>query len=160
MSRIWLVKLLWLVLLLSGSAQAQILKTVKWSYAAKKVSATEAVVYFKAEVADGWHIYSVKQKPGGPLKTSFKFSPSVEYMPVNGITEPKPISKYEETFGIQVDYFENEVVFQQKVKILRKALDDKDANEGIMVKGKISFMTCDEKQCTPPLEVEFSVPIK
>jgi hypothetical protein len=47
------------VLLLSAlKGSAQILKPVKWSYGAKKISATEAVVFIKANIDGGWHLYS------------------------------------------------------------------------------------------------------
>ncbi|WP_254492104.1 hypothetical protein, partial [Salmonella enterica] len=57
----------------STQADGQILKPVKWSYAAKKTSGAEVTVLLKAEIDEGWHIYSAYQKDGGPLKTSFKF---------------------------------------------------------------------------------------
>lgn len=143
------------------SAQAQILSVVKWSYAAKKTSATEAVLYLKATVQPGWHVFSVNQKPSGPLKTTFTFSKSAEYALIGKVIEPAPITKFDQTFGIEVMYFENEVVFQQKIKILRKALDDKGGkNDGLIVKSKVAFMACNESQCLPPDQIEFSLTIK
>jgi len=59
--------------------QAQILKPVKWSYAAKKVNSNEAVIFFKAVIDKGWHIYSQNVKDGGPTKTVFTFNKSSEY---------------------------------------------------------------------------------
>src|ERR1700760_3336421 len=100
-------KLLVLVtaLFLSIGAFAQIETPVKWSYAAKRVSPTEAVVFIRATIDDGWHIYSSNQKEGGPIKTSFDFSPSKEYALVGKISEPKPVSKFEKTFSMDVMYF-------------------------------------------------------
>jgi hypothetical protein len=40
----------------AAASFAQIEDPVKWSYAAKKVSSTEAVVLIKATIEDGWHI--------------------------------------------------------------------------------------------------------
>lgn len=139
------------ILISSATVHAQIFNPVKWNYAVKKISATEAILYLKAIIDPGWHVYSVNQKDGGPLKTSFTFQSIVGYSLSGKVTEPKPISKFEEVYGIQVDYFENEVVFQQKIK-LRKT--------GVTVKGKIQYMACTDEQCTPPLEVKFSTPIK
>ncbi len=140
-----------LFVLFSVAAQGQIFNPVKWSYAAKKISSTEAILFLKAIVDDGWHIYSVNQKDGGPLKTSFTFEPNAGYAVAGKVTEPKPISKFEEVYGIQVDYFENEVVFQQKIKVMES---------DVIVKGKIQYMACTDEQCTPPLDVKFSIPIK
>lgn len=131
--------------------QAQILTPVKWSYAAKKISTTEAVVFIKATMQPGWHIYSQYLKEGGPIPTSFSFTPSKAYA-VNGKTiEPKPVEKFEKTFGMNVKYFDNAVVFQQKVKL--------NAAQAT-VKGKLEFMACNDSKCLPPEEVSFSVAIK
>lgn len=138
-------------LLLFDMAGAQLLNPVKWSYVARKISATEAVLYLKATIDHGWHVYSVNQKDGGPLKTSFTFEPNAGYAVAGKVTEPKPISKFEEVYGIQVDYFENEVVFQQKIRLKKP---------NVIIKGKIQYMACTDEQCTPPLAVKFSTPIK
>lgn len=130
---------------------AQIQEPVTWSYAAKKTSATEATVYLKATIEDGWHLYSQFVKEGGPIKTTFTFTKSPAFTLVGKTIEPKPITKHEKTFGMDVSYFEKSVVFQQKVKLKGKTA---------VVKGKLEFMVCDDKQCLPPTEVEFSVTVK
>ncbi|MFA6245965.1 MAG: protein-disulfide reductase DsbD N-terminal domain-containing protein [Mucilaginibacter sp.] len=138
-------------LLITIGAKAQVEAHVKWSYAAKKTSATEAVVLIKATIDQGWHIYSQNVKEGGPIKTSFTFAPSKEYALVGKPSEPTPITKYEKTFGMNVGYFENSVVFQQKVKL--------KSAKASAVKGKLEFMTCNDSKCLPPDEVEFSIPL-
>lgn len=144
--------LLFAVAVLLGSAvNAQILKPVKWAYAAKKVSATEAVVMMKATIDKGWHLYSQTVGEGGPVATSFTFTPSKEYTVKGKTIEPKPVTKFEKTFNMNVAYFENSVVFQQRVTLKAKATT---------VKGKVEFMVCDDHQCLPPDEIEFSIPVK
>ncbi len=144
--------LLFIFMLFTGfAAQSQIHNPVKWSYAAKKVNDKEAVIFLKATMQPGWNIYSQNVADGGPVATSFKFTPSKAYV-LNGKTiEPKPQTKFEKTFDMDVTYFQNSVVFQQKVK-----LQAKDA----VVKGVLEYMACNDKQCLPPKEVEFSVSIK
>src|SRR5580658_8758611 len=109
-------KLLFLViaLIFSVGAYAQIEAPVKWSYAAKRISSTEAVVFLRATIQDGWHIYSLNVKDGGPIKTSFTFAPSKEYGLEGKTTEPTPLTKYEKSFSMDVSYFEKTVTFQQK----------------------------------------------
>jgi len=149
MKRISLV--LTFVILSAFGAFAQLENPVSWSYAAKKISKTEAVVYLKATIEDDWHIYSQNIKPGGPNKTTFTFTPSKDFTLVGKPTEPKPITKFEKVFKMDVLYFENEVVFQQKIKL----------NKGTtVVKGKVEFMVCNDKQCLPPSDVTFSIPVK
>lgn len=140
-----------MVLFTIASTFAQIEKPVTWSYVAKKTSKTEAVLYIKASIDSKWHIYSQNVKSGGPIKTTFAFSPSKDFSLVGKTMEPKAIVKYEDTFKMNVSYFENQVIFQQKIKL----------NKGVtVVKGKVEFMTCNDRECLPPEEVEFSIPVK
>ncbi|WP_443947568.1 protein-disulfide reductase DsbD domain-containing protein [Pedobacter sp. AW1-32] len=138
-------------MLFNIAAHAQIEKPVTWSYGAKKINTTEAIVYLKANIEDGWHIYSQDVKDGGPVKTSFTFARNPAYVPLGKTIEPKPITKFEKTFKMDVSYFEKTVVFQQKVKIKPGS---------VVVKGTVEFMVCNDKQCLPPEEVSFSIPIK
>ena len=134
------------------AAYAQIESPVKWSYAAKKISSTEAVVFLKATIQDGWHIYSTNLKDGGPIKTSFTFTPSKDYSLSGNATEPTPLSKIEKAFNnMTVTYFEKSVIFQQKIKL-------KSANATV-VKGQLEYMTCNDKKCLPPEDIDFSIPV-
>lgn len=133
------------------AASAQIETPVTWSYSQKKISNTEAIVYLRAVIQDGWHIYSQTVKPGGPIKTSVKFTPSKDFTKVGATIEPKPMSKYEKVFDMNVGYFENQVIFQQKIKLNKPTTT---------VTGSIEFMACDASRCLPPDEVKFSVQVK
>lgn len=135
----------------AAGAFAQIENPVTWSYGQKKISKTEAIIYLKATIEDGWHIYSQNLKPGGPIKTSFTFAPSKDYVKVGKTIEPKAANKFEKVFNMNVGYFEKQVIFQQRVKLLKPTAT---------VKGKLEYMVCDETKCLPPTEVEFTVLVK
>lgn len=137
------------VLMISAGAFAQIESPVKWSYAAKKLNNNEAVIFLRATIQDGWHIYSLNVGDGGPIKTSFKFTPSKEYALVGNVSEPTPIKKYEDAFKMNVTYFEKTVTFQQKIKL-------KSGNI-TAIKGQLEYMTCNDKKCLPPEDVDFTV---
>ena len=145
------VLLLMIVFLISAGAYAQIEAPVKWSYAAKRLPNNEAVVFLRATIQDGWHIYSMNVKDGGPIKTSFKFAPSKEYTLVGKASEPKAITKYEDAFKMDVSYFEKTVTFQQKIKL--KSANAKE------VKGQLEYMTCNDHKCLPPDDVDFTIPL-
>jgi thiol:disulfide interchange protein DsbD len=130
---------------------AQIEAPVKWAYAAKKLSPTEAEIFIKATIQDGWHIYSLNQKDGGPVKTSITINPSADYAAIGKAIEPAPLTKFEKAFGINVTYFEKSVIFHQKVKL-------KNPNAAV-VKGKLEYMTCNDKKCLPPDDLDFSIPL-
>lgn len=149
MKRITLI--LSLLFFTSLGAFAQLEDPVSWAYFAKKTSATEATIYIKASIEENWHLYSQHVKPNGPTKTTFTFAKSKDYSLVGATAEPKPISKFEKVFNMNVPYFADEVIFQQKVKL----------NKGTTtVKGKVEFMVCNDTKCLPPNEIEFSVPVK
>jgi len=146
-----IILIIGLLLGVTITTQAQILHPVKWSYAAKKINATEAVILLKAAIEDGWHIYSAYQKGDEEMKTKVTFNPSKAYVPVGAVAEPASKSKYEKALEMDVNYFEGQVIFQQKIKLkMAKAT----------VSGKVGFMACDAHQCLPPDEVSFTVSIK
>lgn len=131
--------------------EAQILKPVHWSYGAKKISATEAVVFMKATIDPGWHVYSQFIKDGGPVKTSFTFKASPDYTTDGATVEPKPVVRMEKAFNMEIGYFENSVVFQQKIKLKAGQTT---------VTGSLEYMTCNDQQCLPPEDLDFSIPVK
>lgn len=132
-------------------ASAQIESPVSWSYGAKKISAGEAVIFLKATINQGWHIYAQHMADGGPVRTTFTFTPSPDYSLLGATLEPVPVSRFESVFNMQVNYFEHTVIFQQKVKL----------NTGqTVVKGACNYMACTDEQCLPPADFSFSIPVK
>lgn len=138
-------------LFVANGVSAQILTPVKWDYGAKKINENEAVIFLRAKMDDGWHIYSQDVEDGGPIKTSFTFAASKDYTLVGKTAQPKPKTKYEDVFSMDVSYFDKEVVFQQRVKL---------TNGTATVRGTLEFMACDATSCLPPEEVDFAIAIK
>jgi len=140
------------ILITTASAlKAQILTPVHWSFAAKKISGNEAVVFFKATIDKGWHLYSQTVQEGGPVKTTFTFPADKDYLIVGKTMEPASITRFEKAFSINVNFFEHEVVFQQKIRM--------KAGKAI-VKGTVEYMTCNDRKCLPPEDVSFSVAVR
>src|ERR1700721_2587383 len=130
--------LIMLIGLINHALPAQILHSVKWSYAAKRISKDEAVLFIKATIDDGWHIYSISQQDGGPRKTIFKFTPLPAYSLLGNTEKPKPVTRFEKAFSMDVNYFEHSVVFQQKIKL---------RSVHPTVKGSVGFMGCNDQKC-------------
>jgi DsbC/DsbD-like thiol-disulfide interchange protein len=139
------------VSMVNAAAFAQIEAPVKWAYAAKRISSTEAVVFLRATINDGWHIYSLNVKEGGPIKTSFTFTPSPQYHLIGKPVEPTPLTKFESSFNMNVSYFEKSVTFQQKIKL--------KTTGATVVKGTLEYETCNDRKCLPPDDVTFSIPV-
>ncbi|MFC5282598.1 protein-disulfide reductase DsbD family protein [Pedobacter alpinus] len=131
---------------------AQILKPVKWTFIAETINQTEANVVITAKIDAKWHLYSQFIEEGGPVPTSFTFAKSKDYSLVGKTTEsPKAISAFDNNFSMQIAWHEKSVVFKQKIKLNKP---------NVVVKGTLEFMVCDDKQCLPPEELAFSIPIK
>jgi len=146
-----IITVITVLLLFALHGNSQILQPVKWSYAAKKTSPTEAVVFIKATIDAGWHVYSQFVKDGGPVKTTINFNPSNTFTLIGKTKEPQPVIRMEKAFGMEVGFFENSVVFQQKIKLKAKQ---------VTVNGKLEYMTCNDQKCLPPDDIDFSIPVK
>jgi DsbC/DsbD-like thiol-disulfide interchange protein len=139
------------VFLISATSFAQILKPVKWSYASKRINDNEAIVFIKATIEKGWHLYSQTVPDGGPEPTNFSFSASNDYKLKSKTSEPEPITRFEKFFEMKVSYFENSVVFQQRIT---------QVVGSPTVEGKVVYMVCNDIQCLTPDKIVFSIPVK
>lgn len=143
----------YLFLLLIGltlNTQAQIYKPVKWEFTSEK-SAGGYNLIFKATIEKEWHLYSQDIPPGGPIPTTFTLEPSAAYTAIGKPSEPFTKEFFDPNFEMNVKYFSNSVVFKQAVKL--------KSDQAVTIKGKVEFMACNDHQCIPPEEVEFSIPL-
>jgi thiol:disulfide interchange protein len=128
---------------------AQIFVPVKWDFKTKKVSDCEYELVFKANIDKTWHLYGQKSYGDeGPIPTSFKFTKNDSYKLVGNVTESKLIKKFEPVWNFELQFFENQAVFTQKIKL--------KTDKAIDIKGELEFMVCNESQCLPPTTVEFN----
>lgn len=144
-------KTLTLLLFISFNANSQE-ATVKWSSHFEKTSDTELTLILRAELKEGWHLYSQNLPDGGPLKTEFSFQEeNKQYELVGKTTEGKTHSSYEEIFDMETAYFEKEGVFKQKIKILDTSLQ--------FIKVEATYQTCNDEACTfePGEEITISL---
>lgn len=125
---------------------AQIDNPVTWE---AKVVANEDGTYeliVDAIVDKGWSFYSQHTGDGGPIPTSFEIT--TENIELVGgfkeLTEPK--KGMDEMFGIEVIKFNKNAQFTQNFK----------TDSAKMIEGNVTFMTCDDKRCLPPVTIDFS----
>lgn len=126
---------------------SQIVEPTKWSFTQNKISDNEYELLFTAKMDEGWHMYSTDLPDGGPIKTSFYFETTENAVLVG---EPVPnktaVEEFDKSFQMDLRWFEEEVIFTQKVKVSGAA----------KVSGYVEFMSCNDETCTPPMEAEFS----
>ncbi|MEI6488891.1 MAG: cytochrome c biogenesis protein CcdA [Bacteroidota bacterium] len=134
---------------LNSKVDSQILTPVKWEFSTKKVSECELELLFKAKIDDKWHLYGQKSYgDDGPVPTSFHISSSSNFEFVGKVSESNLIKKFEPVFGVELQFFEKEAVFKQKIRI--------KSDKSFELKGNLEYMTCNDVQCLPPTVVDFN----
>jgi thiol:disulfide interchange protein DsbD len=140
-----------LLLLLVLQSQAQIENPVKWSYSAQKIGKNEANIIIKADIQKGWHLYSQFIEDGGPIPTSFTFSPTKDFKLEGKVSEsPKAVTAFDTNFGMKIAWHETQVSFTQKINT---------NTDKFTLKGVLEYMVCNNNKCLPPTEQEFSIPV-
>jgi hypothetical protein len=132
---------------------AQILDPVHWSFRTTEISDCEFELIVQAKLDAGWHLYG--QKPygdDGPVPTSFHYMPNPNYELIGTTSEETLIKKFEPVFNLELNYFEHEAFFKQKVEI--------KSDQPIEIKGNFEFMVCNDVTCMPPATVPFSFKIQ
>ena len=132
--------------LITLSLFSQIYNPVSWDFSQNKISDSEIELEFRANIEEGWHLYS-QDIPESPPATSFTFI-------INGDTsikvleESESIEQYDPNFDMILKYFSNEAIFKHNIIL--------EEGENFMIEGYVDFMVCDDAQCLPPDYVEFS----
>lgn len=127
---------------------------VKWKFRVEQKENCEATVIAEVTMEPHWHINAIVL-PAGTFgyATKFQLTKSSAYQLVGGVSEPKPIQKYDEEAGEDVAYHEGKVLFKQKIKVL-SATD-------FTIKGTYAFQPCDETHCLIPFDDgKFEVKLK
>ena len=141
-----------LFVLISVVSSAQIFTPVEWEFSQKQLSDTEIELQFKANIDEGWHLYSQHIADDGPVPTEFTFITEGSYELIDNVIEGEPIEEFDPNFDMVLKYFGHEAIFTQKIKIT--------SAEDFTLAGDVYFMVCDEAQCLPPEVAEFSFKIK
>ena len=127
---------------------AQLHEPVKFSVSQKRLSDTEMEIVFTGTIAPGWHVYSTDIPDGGPTPASINFDEQQGVEPIGTLVAKGNIHKaFDELFGMEVSYMETQAVFVQKMRITAASY---------AVKGYLNYGACNDENCLPPTDVEFS----
>ena len=116
--------------------------TAKWSVSSKAVSDNVFELTFKANIEDGWHIYTVDHAYN-PI--SIEFASDQGYSLVGGLNQ---VTKPSDFQGEKV--FFDSVTLTQRVKL---------TGSEATVTGEVSWSGCNDRFCAAPESWEFSVPL-
>lgn len=144
--RFLLTWLLMAILCLPVFAQMQ--DPVQFKTEWKAISDNEAEIVFTGTIERGWHVYSTDLEEGGPTSATFNID-QIKGAELVGKLTPKgnELDMMDPVFGMQVRFFEGTAVFVQKIK-----LTGGDYN----ITGYLNYGACDDQNCMPPTNVEFT----
>ena len=127
------------------------LDPISWEFSTRKISNTEYELLFVATAQEGWTLYSQFTEEGGPRPTEFTFADESTYERKGGVQEKTKVkTEMDPLFGVNVSKFKKSPVeFTQRITV----------EKGTTVDGYVSFMTCDDKTCLPPKDIDFSFEI-
>lgn len=143
-----------LVIGLAGmlNTQAQIYDPVTWTTEVETVSEHEYMLWIKASIKPGWHLYSQVVPEDGPVATEFSFEESGAYRLVGSVEEEKGHTVHDPVFDMEITYFSGSAAFSQKIT--------SKGNDGFTIEGEVTYMVCDEQRCLPPetKKLSFTIP--
>ncbi|GAA3509862.1 thioredoxin family protein [Aquimarina addita] len=140
-----------IAILFSNILFSQVFEPIKWTSKIEKESDDVYLLYFEATLDKGWHVYSqrvVETDEIAPTATEFTFTNEDKAFELVGETiEPKGIEKFDKVFEMDIKYFEDEVVFIQKIKHIDKSVK--------VIKAEVFYGVCDDEKCLAPEVIEF-----
>ena len=132
-----------LLLLFAGVSHAQ----VKFTASMKQTAPDEITISFSGVINKGWHVYAPEEKHG-PTAASINIDKIEGARLEGGLKANKPVTKkYEEVWKGEVAFYEDNVVFTQKVKLTGKEYK---------IEGYFEYGACNDELCMPPSSVDFS----
>ncbi len=126
-----------------------IFNPIRWHFSSEKTAENEYVAILKATLEPHWHLYS-QHLPGtdGPVATFFEFD-TTDYAMADSVLEMPYLTAYDPNFEMDLNFFENEAIFRQKVKVI--------TTTDSLLKGWLEYMVCDDRRCLPPKIIDFEI---
>ncbi len=100
---------------------------------------TPARLSITADILPDWHIYSITQAPGGPIKTRIRLEPSSEYRLIGEFqASPPPLKHLTDAWkGLTVEEHSGEVTWQAPIEFAR-GVDPAH----VEIQGEVSAQAC------------------
>jgi DsbC/DsbD-like thiol-disulfide interchange protein len=101
-------------------------------------------VRLKAVIQDGWHVYSLTQKSGGPTPLTVKVDSSSALSIGSEVQGPAPQKAMDPNFGVETETYSGAPVITVPVRVSSKALAS-----GKPIEVKVRSQACSDKFCLP-----------
>jgi cytochrome c biogenesis DsbD-like protein len=136
------------------------LRPVKWSVVGgssprEVVSGRTVPLMLEAEIAKGWHMYSLTQKPGGPIPLRLQLVGGADVLVRGIIRAPKPDRVFDKNFGIETEFYSGNARFAIPVGVPGRTLT---GVRKFQVAAR--FQVCSETLCLPPRTDKLDVALR
>jgi thiol:disulfide interchange protein DsbD len=126
---------------------------VVWKLSAKAVTVPvkpgdKFTVELKSVIAEGWHVYSITQPPGGPTTTVINMPVGQPFEMTGSIRADKLEKMMDSNFNMMTELYEGSAAFQIPVAVMPFA---QPGTHDLVV--KVLFQACNETICMPPTTV-------
>ena len=116
------------------------------------LSSNGDTVFINAAMQKGWYCYGIEPKENsdgiGPQATAAIVEDELDAVKSDGIIAPKPITKFDEGFDMNIDTYSNAVLF--KIPLAWKG--GIRLKSPYVVKAGLYLQLCDGKTCLPPTD--------
>jgi thiol:disulfide interchange protein DsbD len=130
---------------LALSCSAQVECTLAVDQPPKPLKAGEKInAKLTVEIDPSWHIYSLTQPDGGPVRSELTLSKGQPFKLAGKIDAPDPDVQHSDAFGINVESYQGEVVFTLPLQ----ATDS--VPPGTKLQVEFTYQACTEETCNLP----------
>jgi cytochrome c biogenesis DsbD-like protein len=136
------------------------IRPVKWSVvggsAPREILSGRTVpLTVQANIATGWHIYALTQKPGGPIPLQLQLLGAADVLVRGVIRAPKPDRIFDKNFGIETELYEGNPRFTIPVGVRGRALA---GLRRFQVAAR--YQVCSATLCLPPRTDKLNVALR
>jgi thiol:disulfide interchange protein DsbD len=109
----------------------------------------------QADIARGWHIYSLNQKAGGPIPLRIELAGASDVVVRGLIDAPKPERAFDKNFGIETELYSGSPRFTIPVGVAGRSTT---GTRRFQIAAR--YQVCSDKLCLPPRTDKLDVTLR
>ena len=130
-------------------------ETVSWTVSAQPANAVKPAsaltLTLQGHVQDGWHVYALKQLPGGPTPLHVALDPNNVAAASGEAAGSPPTKVHDPSFNLDTQFYSH--VFTVTVPV---RLSPHLAAGQQLIPVSVRFQTCNDRICQPPKTIHLS----
>jgi DsbC/DsbD-like thiol-disulfide interchange protein len=149
-----------LILALLDAGSAASIQPVTWKLIGGESSRRVVVgrtipLELEANIAQGWHIYSLTQKSGGPIPLRISVTGAPDVSIRARIAAPKPVRTFDKNFGLETELYSGRSRFSVPVGV---PPGSRSGTRKFRVEAR--YQACSDKLCLPARTEKFDVTLQ